>query len=42
MQFNDLQKILEKPHITKLDFGQNYSLEHLILFKKITFQNSII
>jgi hypothetical protein len=25
-----------------LDFGQNYSLERLILFKKITFQNSII
>ena len=25
-----------------LDFGQKYSLERLILFKKITFQNSII
>jgi len=28
--------------ISFLDFGQNYSLERLILFKKITFQNSII
>jgi len=25
-----------------LDFGQNYTLECLILFEKITFQNSII
>jgi len=30
------------PKVFQLDFGQNYSHEPLILFKKIVFQNSII
>jgi len=33
---------LDTVSFSPLDFGQNYSLERLILFKKITFQNSII
>ena len=44
-QINFLQQMQDfkiKHQIILLDFGQKYSLERLILFKKITFQNSII
>jgi len=45
-QMTVLQRIRRLSHlgliVYALDFGQNYSHEPLILFKKIVFQNSII